>query len=97
MSGMCIDLLSQSWAWHSGQCVHARNSIILWKPSKIEMPSCVRCSCRVILPLGRLGGIEMQLRLHSFEHKELQEGLVGNIALVGQRLELIQKRFWQPE
>ena len=42
MSGMCIDLLSQSWAWHSGQCVHARNTIILWKPSKIEAPSCVR-------------------------------------------------------
>ena len=41
-----------------------------------------------------LGGFEMQLCLHSFEHKELQERLVGNIALVGQCFELIQKRFW---
>jgi len=35
----------------------------------------------------------MQLRLHSFEHKELQEGLIGDIALVGQRLELSRRDF----
>jgi hypothetical protein len=44
-----------------------------------------------------LGVLNLQLCLHSFEHKELQERLIGDIALVGQRLELIQKRFWQPE
>ncbi len=89
MSGMCINLLSQSWAWHSGQCVHARNTIILWKPSKIEVPSCVRAHVELSCPLRHLGCLEMQLRLHSFEHKKFQEPLIGDIALVGQRLELI--------
>ena len=28
MSGMCVDQLSQIWAWHSGQCVRARNTVI---------------------------------------------------------------------
>jgi hypothetical protein len=39
----------------------------------------------------------MQLRLYSLKHKELEECLIGDIALVGQCLELIQKRFGQPE
>lgn len=45
----------------------------------------VELSC----PLRHLGCPEMQLRLHSFEHKKFQERLIGNIALVGQRLELL--------
>jgi len=49
------------------------------------------------VPSHSLGCLEMQLRLHSFKYKELQERLIGDIALVGQRLDLIQKRFWQPE
>ena len=38
--------------------------------------------------------LEIQFCLHSFKYKEFQECLVGDISLVGQCLELIQKRFW---
>ena len=37
----------------SGQCVHACNTTLLWKPSKIEVPPGIRCSCRVIPPALR--------------------------------------------
>ena len=40
--------------------------------------------------LRYLDSLEMQLCLHSFKQKPFQKLLIGNIALVGQRLELIQ-------
>ena len=38
-----------------------------------------------------LDGLGIKFRLHSFEHKEFEERLIRDIALVGQCLELIQK------
>ena len=43
--------------------------------------------------LRGFGGFVMQLSLDTFEHEELEQCLIRNIALIRDRLELIQEGF----
>lgn len=45
--------------------------------------------------LRGFGGFVMQLSLDAFEHEELEQCLIGNVAFVRNRLELIQEGFRQ--
>lgn len=39
----------------------------------------------------------MQLSLDAFEHEELEQCLIRDVAFVRDCLELIQERFWHPK
>ena len=75
--------------WCGLHCAHRATTVLSWGLSEQEgwLPA----------PLNSLCGLETQFRLHSFTDKKFQKRLIGDISLVGQRLELIQKRFRQPE
>ncbi len=44
---------------------------------------------------GSLGRSRAQFSLHAFKHKQLQEGLIRDVSLVGQGLELVEQRLGQ--